>query len=207
MIRLLHLLTEVNKWFTWLQRYNNRSSATAGLLGPSGAQLESRPRSKVSWLSLQGPETSEQSLSKRGALPLHGELLAPQEKRQPHHPHHHQFLFKGRKEQVVLITLTNVWTIQLKRITQFMCHFFKPLGNCPMHTQLPHYTSPGSIMHIPWSMQFTTCVTTSSGGPQGWGGHCHRYFPTKIHFLIQEFFPESLDSSSHHGSQLMGAGS
>lgn len=37
-------LTQVNKWFTWLRRYNNRDSATAGSFGlprPSGDQLES----------------------------------------------------------------------------------------------------------------------------------------------------------------------
>lgn len=44
-------LTQVNKWFTWLHRYNNRGSATAGSFGlprPSGDQLESGPWCEVS---------------------------------------------------------------------------------------------------------------------------------------------------------------
>lgn len=97
-----------------------------------------------------------------------------------------RFLFQGWKAQVVLITLTEMSeSTQLKRITHFIGHLFKPLDGCPMHASC----------HSAQSREQHPRGWCSSQPVQPWvmaglrdRGSLPRYFPIQVHFLIHGFF-------------------
>ena len=125
-----------------------------------------------------------------------------------------RFLVKGWKAQVVLITPTEMSaSTQLKRITHFTGHLFKPLDGCPMHASCQ---GEQSRQQAPCISQPESCAVHNLCSyewwqPSGVGGPSQDISPSKLTSWSMDFFfiliYKSPDSSSHHGFQLMTEGS